>query len=70
MTHIAWLFLAESATLRTRLLTESDWLALLLSALCHDLEHPGTTKCVLLRYGCLLALTHALSISLPAARSK
>ena len=44
MTHIAWLFLAESATLRTRLLTEADWLALLLSALCHDLEHPGTTN--------------------------
>lgn len=44
VTHIAWLFLAESATLRTRLLTEADWLALLLSALCHDLEHPGTTN--------------------------
>jgi hypothetical protein len=44
VTHIAWLFLAESATLRTRLLTEADWLTLLLSALCHDLEHPGTTN--------------------------
>ena len=58
MTHIAWLFLAESATLRTRLLTESDWLALLLSALCHDLEHPGTTNAFQVNTGSALAVRY------------
>jgi hypothetical protein len=43
VTHAAWLFLADS-TLRQRLLEDLDCLALLLAALCHDLEHPGTTN--------------------------
>ena len=58
VTHIAWLFLAESATLRTRLLTEADWLALLLSALCHDLEHPGTTNAFQVNTGSALAVRY------------
>ncbi len=43
MTHAAWLFLADSS-LRQRALADLDCLALLLAALCHDLEHPGTTN--------------------------
>jgi hypothetical protein len=35
--HVAWLFLADSG-LRKGLLYDVDWLALLLAAICHDLE--------------------------------
>ena len=41
--HTCWLFLADS-TLRRKQLLEIDWLALLVAALVHDLEHPGTTN--------------------------
>jgi hypothetical protein len=43
VTHTSWLFLADGP-LRRRQLQEVDWLALLLAAICHDLEHPGTTN--------------------------
>jgi hypothetical protein len=42
--HVSWLFLAEAPGLRARRLQELDCLALLIAALCHDLEHPGTTN--------------------------
>ena len=43
--QICYLFLSDS-TIRRKQLLEIDALALLVAALCHDLEHPGTTKCV------------------------
>jgi hypothetical protein len=43
VTHCAWLFLSDSSV-RKRQLQEIDWLALLCAAVCHDLEHPGTTN--------------------------
>ena len=42
VTHTAWLFLRHDNV--RRLLEDLDCLALLLSAICHDLEHPGTTN--------------------------
>lgn len=41
--HTAWRFIAHSEHLQQRLETV-DYLALLLAALSHDLEHPGTTN--------------------------
>ena len=40
--HACWLFLADPAV--RGLLEDMDCLALLLSAICHDLDHPGTTN--------------------------
>jgi hypothetical protein len=42
--HTCWLFLNTSVSLRRQQLQDLDWLTLLLAALCHDLEHPGTTN--------------------------
>ena len=42
VTHTAWRFLALSPRLR-ELLHNTDRLALLISAICHDLDHPGTS---------------------------
>ena len=42
VTHTAWLFLRHDHV--RRLLEDLDCLALLLSAICHDVEHPGTTN--------------------------
>jgi hypothetical protein len=41
--HACWLFLTD-LSVRNGLLEEIDCLALLLAAVCHDLEHPGTTN--------------------------
>ena len=57
VTHTSWLFLTD-ATLRRRQLLEVDWLALLLSAICHDLEHPGTTNAYQVNTGSALALRY------------
>ena len=43
VTHASALLVTQSG-LRARTLTDLDCLALLLSALCHDLEHPGLTN--------------------------
>ena len=43
VTHASVLLVTQSG-LRARTLTDLDCLALLLSALCHDLEHPGLTN--------------------------
>ena len=43
VTHASALLVTQSG-LRARVLTDLDVLALLLSALCHDLEHPGLTN--------------------------
>ena len=43
VTHASALLVMQSG-LRARTLTDLDCLALLLSALCHDLEHPGLTN--------------------------
>jgi hypothetical protein len=43
VTHTAWRFLTQSR-LRAARLRYLDVLALLLSALCHDLDHPGLTN--------------------------
>jgi len=40
--HACWLFLTDPAV--RGLLDDLDCLALLLSAICHDLEHPGLTN--------------------------
>lgn len=43
VTHVSWRLMATSPRLRE--LTRSiDRLALLLAALCHDLDHPGVTN--------------------------
>ncbi len=57
VTHTSWLFLADeplrrSSALAKRQLQEVDWLALLLAAICHDLEHPGTTNAYQARAVC------------------
>ena len=57
--HTAWLFLEEEPELRRRgLLQDLDCLALLLSALCHDLEHPGTTNAFQVNTGSALAIRY------------
>ena len=57
--HIAWLFLEEEPELRRRgLLQDLDCLSLLLSALCHDLEHPGTTNAFQVNTGSALAIRY------------
>jgi cAMP-specific phosphodiesterase 4 len=57
--HTAWLFVAEAPSLRDRgLLRDLDVLALLLAALCHDLEHPGTTNAFQVNTGSALALRY------------
>jgi hypothetical protein len=43
VTHQCYLFLTDAA-LGSQLLGELECLALLLAALCHDLDHPGTTN--------------------------
>ena len=43
VTHASALLVTQSG-LRARTLTDLDCLALLLSAMCHDLEHPGLTN--------------------------
>jgi len=57
VTHTSWLFMADSC-LRKRQLQEIDWLALLLAAVCHDLEHPGTTNSYQVNTGSALALRY------------
>jgi hypothetical protein len=57
VTHTSWLFLCDSA-LRKKQLQELDWLALLLSAICHDLGHPGTTNAYQVNTGSALALRY------------
>jgi hypothetical protein len=45
VTQHVWLFLADrSEGACCHALQELDCLALLLAAMCHDLEHPGTTN--------------------------
>ena len=53
--HAAWLLL-EHSDLEETLLDEVEVLALLLAALCHDVDHPGTNKCA-------AATTHAVLLS-------
>jgi hypothetical protein len=55
--HTSWLFLCDD-TLRERQLQEVDALALLIAALCHDLEHPGTTNAYQVNTGSALALRY------------
>ena len=55
--HVSWLFLRDS-TVRRKQLLEIDLLALLLAALCHDLEHPGTTNAYQVNTGSALALRY------------
>jgi hypothetical protein len=55
--HACWLFLSE-LSLRNGLLEELDVLALLLAAICHDLEHPGTTNAYQCNTGSALALRY------------
>lgn len=43
VTHKAWMFLAHSE-IRSQYLGDIECLALMFSAICHDLEHPGTTN--------------------------
>ena len=45
--HTCHLFLTRSALRRTRLRADVDVLALMLAALCHDLEHQGVTNAYL-----------------------
>jgi hypothetical protein len=49
--HACWLFLTD-LSVRNGLLEEIDCLALLLAAVCHDLEHPGTTNAFQARASC------------------
>ena len=55
--HTCGLFLSDS-TIRRKQLLEIDMLALLLAALCHDLEHPGTTNAFQVNSGSALALRY------------
>ena len=55
--HTAWLFLFHDRDLREKL-EELDVLALLLSAICHDLGHPGTTNAFQINSGSQLALLY------------
>ena len=55
--HVCWLFMSE-LSLRDGLLEELDVLALLLAAICHDLEHPGTTNAYQCNTGSALALRY------------
>jgi hypothetical protein len=55
--HACWLFLSD-LSVRNGLLEELDVLALLLSAICHDLEHPGTTNAFQVNTGSVLALRY------------
>jgi hypothetical protein len=55
--QVSWLFLRDS-TVRRKQLLELDLLALLLAALCHDLEHPGTTNAYQVNTGSALALRY------------
>lgn len=57
VTHTAWRLLALSATLRD-VLSDQERFALLLSALCHDLEHTGTTNAYHINAGTDLALMY------------
>ena len=54
--HQCWLFLRDDAT--RALLLEIDHLALLLAAICHDVEHPGTTNSYQVATGSVLALRY------------
>ena len=56
VTHQCWLFLRDDAT--RALLLEIDMLALLLAAICHDLEHPGTTNAFQVNSSSVLALRY------------
>jgi hypothetical protein len=56
--HCAWRFLAEAPCLRAQLLTPLDCLSLLIAALCHDLEHPGTTNAFQVNTASALALRY------------
>jgi class 3 adenylate cyclase len=55
--HACWLFLTD-LSLRNGLLEELDVLALLLAAICHDAEHPGTTNAYQVNTGSELALRY------------
>ena len=55
--QVCYLFLSDS-TIRRKQLLEIDMLALLLAALCHDLEHPGTTNAYQVNSGSALALRY------------
>jgi hypothetical protein len=64
VTHCAWRFLAadgacgvSTGSVRS-LLKSLDCLALLLAAICHDLEHPGTTNAFQVNSGSALALRY------------
>ena len=54
--HACWLFLADPAV--HGLLEDLDCLALLLSAICHDLEHPGLTNAYQVNTSSELALRY------------
>ena len=53
----AFRFLTDSHA-RVALLTDLDCLALLLAAMCHDLEHPGTTNAFQVNTGSALAIRY------------
>ena len=54
--HQCWLFLRDDAT--RALLQDIDQLTLLLAAICHDVEHPGTTNAFQVNSCSMLALRY------------
>ncbi len=56
--HSVFLFLTQSRLRGTRLRDDLDVLALLLSAMCHDLQHGGVTNAFLVNSGSELALRY------------
>ena len=55
--HACWLFLND-VSVRDGLLEDIDVLSLLLAAICHDLEHPGTTNAFQVNTASVLALRY------------
>jgi hypothetical protein len=53
--HVSFLFLTQSRLRETRLNDDLDALALLLSAICHDVEHGGFTNSYLVNSGSMRA---------------
>jgi hypothetical protein len=47
VTHTAWLFVTQSSLRSGRLAADLDVFALLITAMCHDLEHDGVTNAFL-----------------------
>ena len=58
VTHVAYLFLQNSSLRRKQLLQDCDCLALMLAAICHDLEHTGLTNSFHVNTRSVLALRY------------